>query len=86
MAVFTAGNKKHIKYVGEIRKSKLTNSAGCGSLVEFPGFSGIMGGQNLCEMNGTKKFRIHEKALEDFLKRAIELNEKLWQTICFEDR
>lgn len=26
------------------------------------------------------------ESLEDFLKRAIELNEKLWQTICFEDR
>lgn len=27
-----------------------------------------------------------DESLEDFLKRAIELNEKLWQTICFEDR
>lgn len=26
------------------------------------------------------------ESLEDFLKRAIELNENLWQTICFEDR
>ncbi len=37
--------------------------------MEFPGFSGIMGGQNLWDMRGTKKFHIHEKTLEDYLQK-----------------
>ncbi len=70
MAQFNLGSQhKKIKFVGSITKSKITNSSGCGALVEFPGFSGIMGGQNLWDLKGTKKFRIHEKALEDYLKK-----------------
>lgn len=64
--------KKNLTYklVGEQRKSKIVNSAGCGALVEFPGFSGIMGGQNLwSKSDNLKKMKIHERTLEEKLHK-----------------
>lgn len=56
------------KLVGEQRKSKIVNDAGCGALVEFPGFSGIMGGQNMWPQDGGfNLLKIHERNLEEKL-------------------
>ena len=58
--------KKRFKYVGEVRKSKITTSNGIGSLVDFPDFSGLMGGQNLWYKNFSNEMKIHDKRLEDY--------------------
>lgn len=63
MALSFRGKSKRIKYVGEMRKSKIATSAGCGSLVDLPGFSGIMGGQNLWKQP-FEHMKIYEKNLE----------------------
>lgn len=57
------------KLVGEQRKSKIVGDAGCGALIEFPGFSGIMGGQNLWDMKNINHMKIHEKTLEEKLHK-----------------
>lgn len=73
-----AGKRKKNKIVGSLRRSKTAFDAGCGALVEFPGFSGIMGGQNLW---GNPEYfsegmKIHERNLElltgkDYFVQAV---------------
>lgn len=64
------GKSKIKKIVGEQRKSKIVSNAGCGALVDFPGFSGIMGGQNLWPNTRNKSYmKIHDKRLEEQLDR-----------------
>lgn len=65
------GSKNYTyKLVGEQRKSKIVGDAGCGALVEFPGFSGIMGGQNLWfDLKYANDMKIHEKSLEEKLDK-----------------
>lgn len=68
------GKKKlKMKYVGIERRSKLTMTSGCGALVEFPGFSGIMGGQNLWPTFHPEHMKIHEKNLEELLGKEYFL-------------
>lgn len=63
--------KKQKQIVGEMRKSKITTSAGCGALVDFPGFSGLIGGQNLWDPKFSSEMKIQEKTLEDFLNKEF---------------
>ena len=67
------GKKKKIKYVGSVRKSKLTRDAGIGAIVEFPGFSGMMAGQNKWPSSYPESMILHEKMLEDNLKKDFFL-------------
>ena len=59
--------------IGEVRKSKLVHTAGIGAIVDFPGFSGIMAGQNLWSISGTDEMKVHEIALEQLLGREFFL-------------
>lgn len=60
---------KRYKYVGELRKSKLANTSGVGALVDFPGFSGIMGGLHLWK-KPTEDMRIYDKRLEKLCNKS----------------
>ena len=60
---------KRYKYVGELRKSKITTTSGVGALVDFPGFSGIMGGLHLWK-KPTEDMRIYDKRLESLCNKS----------------
>lgn len=65
---------KRNKIVGELRKSKISSTQGCGSLVELPGFSGVIGGQNLWQIGGNiNNLKIHDKSLEELLEKEYFL-------------
>lgn len=67
------GRKRSKKLVGELRKSKIVHGSGCAALVDFPGFSGIIGGQNLWPTPHPERMKIYEKRLEDQLGKEYFL-------------
>lgn len=81
-------NKKTKKIAGELRKSQILTSYGCGALVDFPRFSGIMAGLDEWPVNKlTESNKIHERNLEmmlgkDFFYQAFSSGEDLEKTFA----
>jgi len=63
---------KIAKLAGELRRSQIINSYGCGALGDFPRISGIMSGQNFWHINLlNEELKIHEKDLELYLGKEF---------------